>query len=142
VLLAVSAAVALPFLAHAWWRLDRAGDDHRKLVWAGTLTATLVLNLYVGVYDTVVVVLGALLTTDVLCGPERSIGRALGPTLKTFLVLLYLVPWFSQHVARATGFQPYTLVLAAFGAYQFVLARRSAQAKACATTIVGRKNPK
>jgi alpha-1,2-mannosyltransferase len=125
-LLAVSAAVALPFLARAWWRLDRAGDDHRKRVWAGTLTATLVLNLYVGVYDTAVVVLGALLTVNVLSGPERSIGRALNPTLKAFLIVLYLVPWFSQHVARAMGFQPYTLVLAAFGVYQFLLARGSA----------------
>jgi hypothetical protein len=125
-LLLAVAATALPFLARAWWGFDLGGDEHRKLVWACTLTGTLVLNLYVGVYDTAVVVLGVLLTADVLCEAARGIAGALTPAMKCLLLLLYVVPWVSQHVARAAGFQPYTLVLAALGAYQFLLARRRA----------------
>jgi hypothetical protein len=119
-------AITLPFLARAWWKLDRAGDRYRKLVWAGTLSWTLALNLYVGVYDTVLVLLGALLTIDSLCKPAQPLGRALPAALKALLVLLYLVPWVSQHLAHAAGFQPYTLVLAALGTYQLLLAYRNA----------------
>jgi hypothetical protein len=117
-------AIVLPFLGRAWWGLDRGGEGHRKVVWACTLTATLVLNVYVGVYDVSIVVLGVLLTTDVLYKSSAATG-GLPATWKWLLVLLYVVPWVSQHVAKATGFQPLTLVLAAVGTYQFLLARRT-----------------
>ena len=47
------------------------------------------------------------------------------------LLLLWLTPWFSQHVALASGLQPYTLVLAAFGIYQI---RRQYLPRASAAT--------
>jgi hypothetical protein len=50
-------------------------------------------------------------------------GTALVPAFRTFLVLLYVAPWFSQHAAMTIGLQPYTLILAALGAYQLRLAR-------------------
>jgi hypothetical protein len=107
-------AIGLLFLARLWWRYRRLGPDGRKLAWAAALTATLVLNVYVGVYDTLLVVPAVLLTFDAV----RDTVGGVPPGLRVFLVLLYVVPWVSQHLAMAIGFQPYTLALAALGAYQ------------------------
>jgi hypothetical protein len=117
--------MALPFLLRVWWKLG--GCAQRTLAWSFTLTATLVLNLYVGVYDSILVVLGVLLTADQLYGKESP--PALTPAFRTLLVLLYVVPWFSQPLARITGLQPYTLILAVLGAYQLWLAWRRREAQ-------------
>lgn len=122
----VLASVAFLFLAVAWWRFPRAGPVGRKLIWAGTLTATLVVNVHVGIYDVVLVVPGVLWTADALCQKGTDAGLSAG--FRIFLVLLYLTPWFSEGLALQTGFQAYTLVLAAFGIYQFTLAWRSLSA--------------
>lgn len=123
VVFAAAAGCFLPFLARAWWRLDRSTDHYRQLVMASTLTGTLVFNIYVGVYDAILVVLAVILTADALYRRAPETNRSTPPFFKLLLVLLWMTPWFSQFVARETGFQPYTLVLAAVGAYQLVLAR-------------------
>jgi hypothetical protein len=117
-LLLLLAAGPLVYLVRAWWRLDRYGDDHRRLVWAATLVWTLVLNLYVGVYDTVLVVIAALGAADLLT--RRGL---LPPRFVGLLVLLFLVPWVTSPLARVSRVQTFTLVLAAFGAYLLALAR-------------------
>lgn len=93
-------------------------------VWASTITWTLVLNLYVGIYDSVLVLPGLLLTIDVL---RSSTDPRQGPFPRGFkrvLVLVYLTPWVSQSLALSLGFQPFTLVLAATAAYQLQVAQR------------------
>ena len=119
----VWAAVALamlPFLARLWWTFDRSGPDRRRLTWSATLTWTLVLNGYIGLYDAILAVPGLIITADVL---YRCAG-ALTPGFKSLLALLYVVSWVSQHLARSMGFQPFTLVLMALGSYQLALAWR------------------
>jgi hypothetical protein len=123
VLVGVALAV-LPSLARLWWAFDRAGADRRMLTWSATLTWTLVLNLYIGVYDVILIVAGLLITADVLYQCARGTATALTPAFKSLLALLYVVPWFSQHLARVTGFQPFTLILIAMGTYQLALAWR------------------
>jgi hypothetical protein len=110
--------IILPLLFKAWWvaKLDRESDG--SLVWAFTITWTLVLNIYLGIYDTTLVVLSILLTTNVLYRWARDEHEALTPAFKYLLVLIYLVPWVTQVVAPITNIQLYTLVLAAFGLYQ------------------------
>ena len=118
---AVALAV-LPFLARLWWAFDRSGPDRRLLTWSATLTWTLVLNGYIGLYDVILAVPGLLITADVLY--RRAGGLTLG--FKLLLALLYVVSWVSQHLARSTGFQPLTLLLMALGVYQLVLASSDA----------------
>jgi hypothetical protein len=122
-LLILLAAVApLYFLVRTWWRLDGRDEAHRQLVWAATLTWTLVLNLYVAVYDTILALLTALLTAGAL--RRRRESPAYPPTFRGLMLLLYLVPWVTQPLARATGFQLFTVVLAAIATYELTLARR------------------
>jgi hypothetical protein len=107
----------LTFLVRAWARLDRA-PDHRTLVWAAGVTGTLIVNLYVGIYDTVLVVLAALLTAGVLLRRTSELPAG----FRYLLVLLFVTPWLTQPLAATTGLQVYTLVLTAFGGYQLAQA--------------------
>lgn len=116
--------LVLPFLFRLWWRSDLKRRDEQSLVWALVLTWTLVLNLYVGIYDSTLVVLSVLLTTDVLCRGADNDQLRLPATYKFILLLLYVVPWITQPVARLTAFQPYTLTLALLGSWQLIQFKR------------------
>ena len=107
--LAAVCAVVPPLL-FLWWRARRS-----RAAWELALTWALVINLYVPIYDTILAVLSLLLTADLLFrnGLHLTIG------FKLLLVLFFLVPWFTVHLALATGFQFFTLVIAALGVYQF-----------------------
>jgi hypothetical protein len=115
--IAVLVAV-LPVLIHAWWGLGKANADRRLLVWCATLTWSLLLNVYVGIYDAVLLVPGVMITADILFQRAGGDGFALTSGFKYLLALLYVAPWFSQHVARAVRLQPFTLMVIALGVYQ------------------------
>lgn len=120
--LAGAALAVLPSLARLWWEYDRSGADRRMLTWSATLTWTLVLNLYIGVYDAILIVPGLLMTADVLHRRANGTAAAMTPAFRLLLALLYVIPWFSQHLARSTGIQPFTPILIAAGIYQVALA--------------------
>jgi hypothetical protein len=117
ILTAASFLFGLPFLLRIWWQGDLQKRTEQSLVWALTICGTLVLNLYVGIYDSTLVVLSALLTTNVLYRRAGSTQPLLPTSYKFILLLLYVVPWITQPVARLTGLQLLTLVLALFGCY-------------------------
>ena len=117
--------LGLPVLLTVWWRSDREKRDEQGLVWALTITATLVLNLYVGIYDSTLAVLSVLQTADLLYRRAGSNQSSLPASYKYILLLLYLVPWITQPVARLTGIQLFTLVLALFGVFQVIEVQRT-----------------
>jgi hypothetical protein len=121
---AASFLFGLPFLLRIWWHGELQNRDEQSLVWASMISGTLVLNLYVGIYDSTLVVLGVLLTTDVLYRRADSTQSSLPASYKFILLLLYVVPWITQPVARLTGLQMLTLVLALFGSYQVIQFQR------------------
>ena len=115
--------VSLPFLVAFWWNFGRRDAEYRALIWSATICWTPVFNLHVGIYDTVIVVVGMLLTADVL--GRRSVDAA-RPLAKPFLWLvgaLYLAGWLSQPSAKLLGVQLLTLMLYGAGAYSLLLAR-------------------
>ena len=118
----VAVLASIPFLVKAWCNLDRHGEARAGLVWAGTLTWTTVFNLHLGIYDTIIVVPAMMLTADALYRNSPDTARALTTPFRWLVALLYFAPWISQHVARLLGFQAFTLILAATGAYQLFLA--------------------
>jgi hypothetical protein len=118
VLLAASITAISARLAVGWWGYKRSDPDQKALLWASALTATLVLNVYVGIYDAVLAVIGVFLTTDALCHRTGHLGKVLTPAYKCLLALLFVIPWFSQHMARFAGFQPFTLVLIVLTVFQ------------------------
>lgn len=107
VLTAAAFVVGLPFLVRVWWKSDRGNPETDSITWAVTIAATLVLNVYVGIYDSTLVVLSALLITEILYRRRAE----LPVSYKLVLLLLYVVPWITQPVARLTGIQLFTIVL-------------------------------
>jgi hypothetical protein len=116
--------VVLPLLFRFWRRTDRENENDQSLVWAGVLTWTLVLNVYLGIYDTTLVVLSVLLVTHFFYRRTDKLKPELASGYKLFTLLLYLVPWITQPIARLTGVQLYTMILALFGGYQLSLERK------------------
>jgi len=109
--LVATCAGPLAYLARLWWTFGREGEAVRRLTWAATLTGTCVLNVYFGVYDTVVAAAAALITADVLRAARP--GTPFPAVFKWLMVLLFVVPWVTQPLARCTHVQTYTLVLCA-----------------------------
>lgn len=125
-------AIGLPFLLREWWRspakrqkgsMCEATRLHQNLVWALTITATLVLNVYLGIYDSTLVVLSALITTDVEYRRAGNSRPRFSAPYQIILSCLYVVPWATQPLARLTYVQLFTLVLAGFAVWQLVQLR-------------------
>lgn len=115
IITAILVVLVIPFLVASWWRLRR--ESQRQLLWALTISWTPVLNIYMGIYDSTILVLaGLLLIADFYRSgvPPASLPSA----YKILLLVLYLSPLFTQSIAMATGIQIYTLAVAAFGLYQ------------------------
>jgi hypothetical protein len=110
--------LALPFLLRFWWSSRR--QDEAGFNWAVTITWTMVLNLYVGIYDSTLVVLSLLLTTDLLGRRKGDERKPLPTSYKLILLLVYVTPWVTQPIARVTSVQIYTLVLVLLGSWQLI----------------------
>ena len=82
---------------------------------------TTIINLHFGIYDTVILVVPILLTADVLYR-NSQIYTQLTHWFKDLIMSIYILPWISQHVARVTGFQLFSVALAIMGSYQILLA--------------------
>lgn len=123
-LVAVAFLLVLPLLFRFWLRTSRESESDQGLVWASVLTWTLVLNVYLGIYDSTLVVLSVLLTIHVFYRRASRLQFELAPVYKLTILLLYLAPWVTQPIARLTGVQLYTLILALFGGYQLEQERK------------------
>jgi hypothetical protein len=95
------AAIGTGWLALAWWRSDRSTAN--RTLWAATLCFMLVVNPYVPIYDSILLICAAALVQS---GGETSTG---------WLLALYLVPWITQSFAEFLHLQLMTLALAGFG---------------------------
>src|SRR6185369_11137600 len=117
-LLATSAAFLI--LAWHWWR-SRHQEAHevQRYLWAATLSWTMMINIYVPVYDTIVLVPAAALMACSLAGADQR-QRA---GLQVWLIILWLVPWLTQSWADYLRLQILTVVLAGFGYWALALAR-------------------
>jgi Ca2+/Na+ antiporter len=107
----------LPLLIRVWTKAEWERENKQSLVRAITIAWTLVLNVYLAIYDTILIVTSVLIATDHL--GRKGLQNALG--FRYLLVLLYLIPLITQPVARWTGIQLYTLALVAFGFYLLTL---------------------
>jgi hypothetical protein len=101
----VLAVVITPFLIQAW-RRDPAGSFALAITWM------LVLNFYVVIYDSTLIILAVVLTAGSLA--HRHLPRG----FRWLLLALFLIPWVARQSAQSYGLQPMTIALVAFGCYQ------------------------
>lgn len=118
--------VIFAYLAYAWWRSPAYNKTAADLLWAATIAWTLVLNAYVPIYDTILVVLSALLTAGVLRGAKQeSWVRAELHNLHFLLLLLYVTACLTQYLVPLIRLQLMTLVLIALGLIELRLWRKA-----------------
>jgi alpha-1,2-mannosyltransferase len=91
-----------------------AGGERQSSLWSAALTATLVCNLYVGIYDTVLIVPGLFLAAE----SQYRAGGKISPGFKWLLLAVFAAPWISQQTAQSIGIQLNTLVLGAVLVWQ------------------------
>jgi len=126
IITAILVLLVIPFLIASWWRLRR--ESQRQLLWALNVSWTPVLNIYMGIYDSTILVLAGLLLTAEFYR-EGVHPSSLPFSYKCLLLVVYLSPLFTQGIALATGVQIYTLAIAAFAIYQLRLMNNPAEAR-------------
>jgi len=118
---AVSVAV-LSVLAYFWWTSDGKWSTMEKLAWASALAWTPVLSPQCAIYDVTLLVPSTLLMFSALSCYDPACVSQSKETLRSLVVLLYLISWITQPVAVATGVQIITIAIIAIGVYALRIA--------------------
>ncbi len=116
-ILAGSVCAALYFLLRLWWKSPGEDRTFNSLLWAATLTWTLLLNVYVPIYDSILIVLSAIVTAGALRRlPEKPIHR----WFTLIWILILVCSWFTVALSAAARVQLLTLLFPVLGILQFV----------------------
>jgi hypothetical protein len=107
-------AAAFAYLAVRWWR-SRPGTPADGLLWAATIAWTLVFNLYVPIYDTILIVIAALVMAGAVYGSGAAATESDRAAFRGWMLALYAATCVSQAIAAVARFQMLTVVLAAIG---------------------------
>jgi hypothetical protein len=112
-------------LALLLWKSAAGGRSVQYLAWAATLTWTLIVNVYVPIYDSVLVTIAVVLTLGALKDLEWSVATR----WITFVsLLIFAVSWKTEVLAKSYGIQLLSIFLAALGLGQlFILYRVNRQ---------------
>lgn len=107
----------VPFLALArmWWISNESKFEQEQQLWSVTLILVPVLNLYFGIYDSIIVVQSALIIVATTIKTDTNLHPLLRSGAAYMLALIYLAPWFSQRLALQSGISAYTLLLIIWG---------------------------
>jgi alpha-1,2-mannosyltransferase len=124
ILIVTASLIPFIFLIKLWWKLNSLNKSSQELLKASAITLTIIINLHFAIYDSVILVLSILLTVNVLYRTSTGQNSAeLTPGFKALLFSIYILPWISQHMARTSGFQLFTLAIVIMGIYQISLVR-------------------
>ncbi len=89
------------------------GEADRSLLLATAVSWTMVLNLYIALYDTICIVPAMFVTAEYLLRRDRSLSKA----FRLCLAAVYITPCITPFVARYAGLQIYTVALAGIAVY-------------------------
>jgi hypothetical protein len=102
-------------LIRAWRKQAVDARATNILVWAATLTWTVVLNTYVGIWDSVIVLPGLIATAATL---KDVAGKRTYSQFRVLWLLILLGSWFTTSMAEATGVQFITILFALLATLQ------------------------
>ena len=112
---------AIYSLIRVWRESAGAPKPASTLVWATTITWTLLLNVYVPIYDSILIVISAIATAGTL----KAVSERYYPWFTLLWVLTLATSWITIAVAAATGVQIATLMFIALGVLQLAAARQA-----------------
>ncbi len=103
------------------WRKSVGSDvTVQNLIWAITLTWTLLINVYVPVYDTLLIAVAAALTTGALA--QIKWGRIAG-WMSVLTIAISMVSFKAESIAQEHGIQPLTILIIFLGLGQAMILR-------------------
>jgi hypothetical protein len=105
-------------LFRLWQRSTGKGRASTTLMWATTLTWTILLNVYYPMHDCIVIVLGIVATAAVL----KDVGFS--RPLTVLWLLIFASSWITERIAEAAGVQIITVLFAALGTLQLIVSRK------------------
>jgi len=121
-LLAVLTIGSIGMLAMLWWRSARAGKEAQTLAWATALTWTLLVNVYVPIYDAALAAIAVALALR--AARDRGWVAA-----KEWVVLSGIVlaaaSWYTSDIAEEHGIQILSVLLGVFGVFEMWMLSRA-----------------
>lgn len=126
ILTAVTSGIAL-WLAVLLWKSAFRERRVQNLVWAATITWTLLLNVYAPIYDCVLVGIALILTLSAVKEVEK---RALQARWVFLALVIFAVSWITVAFAKNHEIQLLTLLLTVLGFGQFYLLLRAFRIRA------------
>jgi hypothetical protein len=105
---------AFAYLAVRWAR-SRPGTRAASLLWSATIAWTLVFNLYIPIYDTVLIVISALLMAAAVYGSPGERAESDRAAFQAWMLALYVATVVTQAIAAVARLQILTVVLAGIG---------------------------
>jgi len=122
--------VILAWLATLCLRSGMGGRPASCLTWAATLTWTLLLNVYVPIYDAPLVALAVILTL----GAISELGWNDVTGWLVFLALLvFAASWNTESIAQKYGLQPLTILLLILALGQLLLLEQAVRSASTQT---------
>jgi hypothetical protein len=119
-----TAAMVAGTLLYLLWKSRNDGRPAQWLAWAATLTWTLLLNVYVPIYDSVLAIVAVVLTLGAL----RDLGWRNAEEWITFLaVVIFAASWRTESIANAYGIPLLSITLIILGVAQLVFLYRATQ---------------
>jgi hypothetical protein len=109
------------WLVMLWHKSVGSGAAVQNLIWAITLTWTLVINVYVPVYDTLLIAVAAALTIGALAQIEW--GRIAG-WMAVLAIAISMVSFKAEFIAQEHVMQPLTLLILLLGLGQALILQR------------------
>ena len=125
ILISITVTVAAS-LATLLWKSATSGRPAQTMVWAATLTWTLLLNVYVPIYDSILVVIAIVLTLGAL--KELRWSTAMG----WFILLsfsIFAASWGTIGIAQNYRIQLLSILLGVLGVGQLFLLHRAIRKK-------------
>jgi hypothetical protein len=113
---------AVALLSRYWRRFDAGTMEQRQLIWAVTITLSLLANLYVTAYDSASIVAGALLTASVIWQHRTEV---MWPRrLYVVIAVVYLTALIPAPALAYLRVHLYTVAIAALALFQYRLLSR------------------
>jgi Glycosyltransferase family 87 len=117
ILMCISGVSAIALLV-LLWKSVAGGRPAHWLAWSAALTWTLLVNVYIPIYDSVLVVIAMVL----MIGALRDLAWHDVMEWTTFFAILMLaVSWKTETIAKAHGIQLFTVMLVILGLAQLLL---------------------
>lgn len=108
----------------AWWKSAGDNDPQQSLAWAAAIAWTMLVNVYVPIYDSILIVIAIIISLSAL----RRLKWMRARDWVVFLaVSMFAIAWMTEPVAKRYGVQLLTLALLAFAVTITYLLQRASR---------------